>query len=284
METQLFLYGKPFIKFFSLNHAYKVESPMKDDACFFFVQQGRQDIYSPLEKIELADHDSVLMKCGNYIANFAGTSPDAEFKGIVFHLDPELIRRAFGTRLPDFLKPQFARKHNSPAVKIERGFLIRNFVNSIRDYFNNPDAITDELLGLKLQELIIILSDGGKDPVANHILATLNAPEEVKFEQVIFSNLYNRLSIGELAFLTNRSESTFKRDFKKYYGASPAKYIKGKKLEKSAELLAGSQHPVSSIAWQCGFENIAHFSASFTAHFGKSPREYRGMIQLEQTY
>ena len=281
MGTKLLLYGKPFVECFSLNQEYKVENPMKDDACFIFVQQGHQEIFSPLEKIELADEDSVLMKCGNYIANFVGASPESEFKSIVFHLDPELIRRAFGAQSPEFLKPQFVPENSQLAIKVNKGFLINNFVNSIRDYFSNPESITDDLLAIKLQELIIILSDGGRNPLANHIIGTLYIPEEVDFKQVISSNLYNRLSLAELAFLANRSESTFKRDFKKRYGESPARYFKRRKLEKSAELLVGSHQPISSIAWQCGFENTAHFSTSFNAHFGKSPRDYRGSIQIE---
>ena len=85
----------------------------------------------------------------------------------------------------------------------------------------------------------------------------------------------NKLTINELSLLTYRSESTFKRDFRKYFNESPAKYIKRKRLEKASELLQNSTQSISEIAWACGFENITHFSTSFVQMFNKPPRSYR---------
>ncbi|MBL4624272.1 MAG: helix-turn-helix transcriptional regulator [Flavobacteriales bacterium] len=78
-----------------------------------------------------------------------------------------------------------------------------------------------------------------------------------------------------LALTLSIIESSFKRDFKKYFNESPAKYFKNKKLTKAAELLARTSLLISEIAWDCGFENAAHFSTSFTDKYSQSPRNYR---------
>ena len=142
-------------------------------------------------------------------------------------------------------------------------------------YFNHPKLAKEELLAVKLQELVYILSDSGKNPVATQIIGTLYSPEEIAFDEIIKANIYNNLSIAELAHLTARSESTFKRDFKKVYNDSPANYFKAKRLEKAAELLTTTSLQVNEIAWDCGFESPAHFSDSFHTHFGKSPSVHR---------
>ena len=123
--------------------------------------------------------------------------------------------------------------------------------------------------------MVTILISSTHDPLVSYIFGTINSREHLEFDKVIEANIFNNLSIPELAHLTNRSESTFKRDFKLYYKESPAKYLKTQKLEKAAELLRTPSLQVSEIAWECGFDNVAHFSTSFTKQFGLPPRLYR---------
>ncbi len=247
---------------------------MNEDACFIYVQQGNHEIYSPTQKLVIQNNEGILMKCGNYIANIMDASPAIEFQSIVFHLDPELIQKVFKNQNTDFLQENKQSK-DLFSVKIKTGDLIKSFIKSIQYYFDHPDKISDELLALKLQELVLILSDNGQNTVASHLIGTLYNPVDIAFERIIVANLFNNLTIGELAFLTNRSESTFKRAFRKIYATTPAKYIKQKKLDKAADLLQNSSLSIKEISWKCGFKNMAHFSSSFHDHYGKSPRNYK---------
>jgi AraC family transcriptional regulator, exoenzyme S synthesis regulatory protein ExsA len=269
------LFGHVFAECFTLDQNFRLQREMRDDACLAYIQEGTQEIYSPTQKLLATDRESILMKCGNYIANFRDITPTSQFKSVVFHLDPEAIKKAFNNEDISFLRVDKSKVARDPALKMERNELLDSFVSSMIPYFDNPQLAKDELLLLKLKELIYILSDFGNNPVVNQIIGTLYSPEEITFDEIISANLFNNLSIGELAHLTARSESTFKRDFKKWYSESPAKYFKTRRLEKSADLLKNSQTPVSAIAWECGFENPAHFSASFHDFFGSSPKAYR---------
>ena len=58
-----------------------------------------------------------------------------------------------------------------------------------------------------------------------------------KFIQTIESNHLNKLTIKELSFLCNMSESKFKREFKKYFKSSPSKWFQEKRLKHAAFLL-----------------------------------------------
>lgn len=269
------LFGHVFAECFTLDQDFRLQREMRDDACLAYIQEGKQEIYSPTQKIQATDRESILMKCGNYIASFRDVTPTAQFKSVVFHLDPEAIKKAFDNKDLDFLRVDKSKVAQDPALKMERNELMDSFVASMMPYFDKPQLAKDELLLLKLKELIYILSDFGNNVVVNQIIGTLYSTEEITFDEIISANLYNNLSIGEIAHLTARSESSFKRDFRKWYHESPAKYFKTRRLDKSADLLKNSTTPISEIAWECGFENPAHFSASFNDHFGKSPRDYR---------
>ena len=273
--TTIELYGHAFAECFTLSTDFRVPSVMSDDACLAYVQSGTQEVFSATQKIVARDRESILMKCGNYIANFRIVSPNDHFKSVVFHLDPLSIRKAFGDKDLNFLNIDRNMAPKDSALKVDRSELLDSFVASMMPYFDKPELANEELVAVKLQELVYILSDSGKNTLATQIIGTLYTPIDIAFEKVINANLYNNLSIGELSLLSARSESTFKRDFKKLYNLSPAKYFKTKRLQKAAELLKSSNHQISEIAWSCGFENAAHFSTSFHGHFGTSPREFR---------
>ncbi len=272
---RLELYGHPFVERATLTQDFRTPSVMRDDACFIYVHKGTQEIYASVQKFVLSDHEAILLKCGNYITNFRNVSPVANFQSMVFHLDPEAIRKAFGNRDIDFLRINKKDVPEDTALKYTRSELLDNFMKNMWFYFEHPELATESLLAVKLQELVLILCESGDNEMANKIIGTLYTPSEIAFDKVIESNLYNNLSIGEIATLANCSESTFKRKFKTYYKESPARYFRLKKLEKAAQMLRTTDIPVSSIAWDCGFENPAHFSTCFVQQYGQSPKAYR---------
>ncbi len=273
--TRLDLYGHSFAECVTLSQNFRIPSVMKDDACFIYVAKGHQEIYAPNQKFVLRDRDSILMKCGNYIANFKDISPVSTFQSVVFHLDPQSIKKAFGNREPDFFRVSQRRHLELTALKIDANQVMDQFINSMSMYFSNPALATESLLAVKLQELVLLLCDSGNNELASQIIGTLYTPAEIAFEKVVETNLYNHLTVAEVAMLANCSESTFKRKFKAWYNESPAKYFRRKKLEKAALLLKTTNLQINEIAWDCGFENPGHFSTCFVRAYGKNPSTFK---------
>jgi AraC-like DNA-binding protein len=274
-RTSIDLYGHTFAECISIEGSIRGTRYKRDDACLSYVETGKQEIYSASQRVVAANKESILMKCDNYVTSFGNEVSNAKSKAVVFHLDLESIKKAFGDKDLDFLKVDRTDAPIDPALKIDRSELLDSFVASMQPYFDKPQIANDNLLAVKLQELVYILTDSGNNPLATQIIGTLHSPEEIAFDEIISANLYNNLSLSEMAHLTARSESSFKREFSKWYKDSPAKYLKTKRLEKAAELLKSSSLQIREIAWETGFENAAHFSTSFVKHFGHSPKEFR---------
>lgn len=106
-------------------------------------------------------------------------------------------------------------------------------------------------------------------------IANLFTPEKLHFTSVIESNLFSNISMEELAFICHKSLSTFKCEFKKIYNATPARYIKERRLDFAAQLLHSTEHPIADIAFEVGFQDPTTFSASFRQKFKHSPSQYR---------
>lgn len=81
----------------------------------------------------------------------------------------------------------------------------------------------------------------------------------------------NPVSISDLAYLSGRSLSAFKREFQVTYNTSPLQWIRNRRLDKAEELLTHSNLSVTDICFTIGFENVAHFSKVFKERFGYPP-------------
>jgi transcriptional regulator GlxA family with amidase domain len=99
----------------------------------------------------------------------------------------------------------------------------------------------------------------------------LRQPVRVDVHRVVEENYTSPISLEDLAYLSGRSLSSFKRDFQNIYGESPAKWIREKRLSKAHQMLESSQMSVADVAFSLGFENPTHFSRIFKQKYGLSP-------------
>jgi AraC-like DNA-binding protein len=82
---------------------------------------------------------------------------------------------------------------------------------------------------------------------------------------------YN-LKLDQFAQLSNRSLSSFKRDFQTTFKTTPGKWLLEKRLLYAKSLLNNSsKKAISEVAFESGFETVAHFSRSFKQRFGVTP-------------
>jgi len=98
------------------------------------------------------------------------------------------------------------------------------------------------------------------------------------FDDYISSNLGNSdLKVTDLADHFAMSESTLLRQLKKLTGLSPQKYLQEARLQKALALIEkGDFSSLSTLCQKVGFKELASFSRSFKARFGKSPSTFVG--------
>ncbi len=63
--------------------------------------------------------------------------------------------------------------------------------------------------------------------------------------------------------------------FARDVGLPPQRYLTERRLERAAELLAGSDLPVTAVGLEVGVGSGPHFSRVFRENLHCSPREYR---------
>jgi AraC family transcriptional regulator, exoenzyme S synthesis regulatory protein ExsA len=252
-----------------------VPAVMPNEACFLYVLQGQQISHAATDNIPLGPKDAILMKCGTYMGQWLASSNYQQCVAIAVHLYPDVLKKIYENDIPDFIKQYKKGITTVSAHKIAGDELVDNFIKSLEFYFENPQLVDDELIKLKLKELILLLTKTEKSASIMALISDLFSPKEVGFKQIIDTHIYSNLGVDELAALCNLSLSSFKREFAKIYNDSPAQYLKNKKIERGAELLTLSNQRISEIAYDCGFADVSHFSKSFHEKYGVSPSQYR---------
>lgn len=244
----------------------------QNEACFLFIKDGQGILNTSTEKLNISVSESVLLKCGSYFADLIQKSENQICKIFAIHLHKDILQELYKDEVPSFIK---SNDKITFAQKIERQDIIIHFIESLEFYFQNPTLVNDELLKLKIKELILLLLQTNNAENIISLFSHLFTPRQVNFKEVIQAHLFSNITIPELAVLSGCSLSTFKRDFESYFKDTPANYIKGQKLSKANKLLVSTDFSVSEICYEVGFSDTSHFTKLFKLKYGSTPTEYR---------
>jgi AraC-like DNA-binding protein len=255
---------------------FRLVTHFQDEACFIYFSEGETEINSARERVEVRSSEAVLLKCGTYFSDLVRHRSGDRCEILVFHLYPDLLKSIYRSELPSIMRDPGS---NQLADKLVSSEIIKKFVEGLQFYFENPHLVNDELLELKIRELVLLLLQSKNAGSIAALFSDLFSPRNVQVQEIINNHLFSPLSVGDLAELANLSLATFTRTFQKLYHQSPASYIKEKRLEKAKELLRVSSQTISEIAFDTCFNDVAHFSRSFKSLFKVTPSQYRQSVQ-----
>lgn len=244
-----------------------------DEACFMVLTKGFFRLRTPDKILEFREGEGLLAKCGNYLIErplSTGPPSEAVLEVVAAYFHPSIVKGFFPGDLSfSNFKPDF------DASKLPMNDLLKTFMDSIHFLLENPSVCTEDLVGLKIKELLLLLAKSENAPSIHQFIASLFKPYEYDFREIIQKNTLSNLSLSELAMLCNMSLATFKRRFTEIFGESPAHYLAIEKLKKAADLLSVPETQISNIVYDCGFETVPHFNKAFKKHFGMSPTAFR---------
>src|SRR6516165_7603669 len=83
------------------------------------------------------------------------------------------------------------------------------------------------------------------------------------------------LDVAALARVAHVSPAHFSRQFRATFGESPHRYLQRRRVERAMELLRETDHTVTDICFDVGFNSLGTFSRTFRAVAGEPPSSYR---------
>lgn len=269
------LFGRLFIQKVVLKPPFEFAFPVAEQACFLYMLSGEMQYQFDDEQVHIPTNYSLFLNCINSGNRIHNTDLNANGELVIVTFHPDILKKIYEKELPQLLQQPRNMLSNQASEKINNDFLIQKYIEGLLFYFENPSLINDDILILKLKEIILLLSQTRNAETIQVVLSQLFSPANYTFKQIIEAHLFQQVSVEELARKTNLSVSSFKREFAKLYNDTPANYIKTQRLEKAATLLLASDSRITDIAFDCGFNDLANFTKSFHDKYGTTPTQYR---------
>ena len=97
----------------------------------------------------------------------------------------------------------------------------------------------------------------------------------LKVKNYINENYMYEIKLKTLSDLANMSESAFSRFFKLHTGRTMSDYIIDIRMGFATRMLIETQDSVSTISFNCGYNNLSNFNRIFRRKKGCSPSEFR---------
>lgn len=182
------------------------------------------------------------------------------FKSISVLFPEEQLRKHF--------EPHTGNK-NISHLKIIPHPLLESLFNSLEPYFSMHEELPSDLATIKIDETITILKR--VDRQTSQVLATFDEPGKIDLGDYMEQHYMYNLPLEKFGYLTGRSLTTFKKDFKHIYQTTPGKWLTQKRLELAHYQIFVQKKKVSDVYLDAGFENLSHFSFAFKKQYGYNP-------------
>lgn len=233
---------------------------------FLFLAKGTMNGYDGNKHYVLKAGESCLVR-KNRLARYNKVKDNNEFEKIIIFFDEAFLK-------------MFQKKHsilfkNFPSkdafIRLKKDDLINSFLVSLEPYYNNSGNISPAFSDLKREELLLILLQ--LQPELSDLFFDFGVPGRLDLEKFMQQNYKFNVSMERFAFLTGRSLSAFKRDFKTIFNETPGRWLIKRRLQEAFLLIEEKKQKPADIYIDLGFEDLSHFYFAFKKEFGKSPGE-----------
>lgn len=187
-------------------------------------------------------------------------------KAVAMHLSADKLRKFYADLdvKPKALTTQKIRSYNNHP-------LLESFLASLIPYFDLQDNFPEQIASLKITEAITILRTIDKS--IDDTLANFEEPHKIDISGFMEKNFMFNMPLEKFGYLTGRSLTTFKRDFKKAFNTTPQRWLTQKRLELAYYQLTEKKRKPIEVFYETGFENLSHFSYVFKKRFGYAPAD-----------
>lgn len=219
------------------------------------INNGKEFDYNSSEFLVLPPNSSVQMEIKE------------DTVAVVYEISDKLIADT---------REHIQNKFESDVIDIKNSIIKENFrediqspIKRINNYCSSKDSNNTFLVDLCAQELAYNL--------IKNLIITPN-PNNKYFDPVEYTvnflkeNIYQTITINEIAAHLNMSTSNLISCFKKKTNMTPKEYQNILKIKTSKEDLRYKN--VSEVCYDLGFENVSYFIKLFKNYYGETPKQY----------
>lgn len=230
------------------------------------VISGEMELYDGVKKKRFKKGDLYSIRKNHLLKFVKYPTVNNQFKSLTIYFDEEFLRdfsREYGYKAE-------SRQISSAYTVLPHDKILTSFMQSLLDY---EDILINtgntKLVRLKQKEVLLLLLNC--NATLQNVLFDFSEPYKINLETFMNKNYKFNVSLERFAYLTGRSLSAFKRDFKEIFNEAPNRWLIQKRLEQAHFLIDKKNKKPSEIYLELGFEDLSHFSFAFKKQFGYTP-------------
>lgn len=186
------------------------------------------------------------------------------YRSVIVQLPTCLLQKYYTTHAHEH-----KRAREQAITPLNQSPLLDSFFASVIPYFDLQSQLPEKILTVKVQEAIEMLQV--INPEIAGILSDFSEIGKIDLADFMEKNYMFNIPIEQFGYLTGRSLTTFKRDFKRVFQNTPQKWLTQKRLDLAHHQLTQNKRKPTEVFLESGFENLSHFSYAFKKQFGYSP-------------
>lgn len=167
------------------------------------------------------------------------------------------------------LPNQTILKLNDPLMRELVLALLRN---------GGSDRLYRESLGNTLA-VHLLKATAERNKRASSVTGKLSSRQLHRAIDYLEAKLSEEIDLKSWAREVGLSPYHFARLFKKTTGLAPHQFVLHRRIERAKSILAASDIPLSSVAYDLGFANQSHFNRVFRQYVQMTPGEWRASVQ-----
>ncbi|BAV06304.1 transcriptional regulator, AraC family [Filimonas lacunae] len=232
---------------------------------FVYIIKGVMNAYDGSKHHILKGGDCCIAR-KNRLARYNKEKVNDELEKVFVFFD-----EAFLKRFQERYQPKIVAFHSKETIiHIHTHKLLPVYIQSLLPHYHRL-IIAEPFTDIKREELLLILLQ--TQPQLAGLLFNYGVPQKINMEEFMNRNFTFNVSMERFAYLTGRSLSAFKRDFKATFGDTPSRWLVQKRLHEAYFLITKKKQKPSDIYLDLGFETLQHFSFAFKKQFAITPTE-----------
>jgi len=222
--------------------------------------------YYEAEQFLASQNQVIFIPKGRYMISDI-IPENEEFEAVFFFIEDDLISSFLESKKDVINVDRFS-------LIMEYSEQLKFFTETLLVLYENDTNKYKEITKLKLLELLHIFYNSKQKSNFLKVLQSLQTITRRNIREIMELNFDKPLLVEDYAFLTGRSVSSFRRDFKRNFLMSPKKWLTNKRLEKAKVLLSTTNFSINEISLEIGYENVSHFISLFKRVYKETPKQF----------
>ena len=283
--------NRPYIIHCTDNEHFTFPYHWHDEVELLYVLEGNITFVIGSQTYHVKERDILIIKSGEVHRCYDGIKYKAFVVEFAHYLDNDIFKTQvlMNPAMPDIIKPRNINNNGqTPDKEINEKYNIHKELEElfleIGWEYKNQKQSWDFIIKSAIYRIIALLDrEYSNKLISENKIMSQNYNEILQEVFDFIDDNYNTdIEVEDVAKMAHFSKHYFNKFFKKVTNKTLSRYINDIRLEKAKALLMGSNHRITDISFDIGFNSVKTFNRIFKEKTGYTPSEYRHMNSVKK--